>query len=320
MIRSLLAQAGGLRFPESPVKRGFIGPGDDCAQFDGWLCTLDMSVEGSHFRLDWSSPEEAVEKCLLSNFSDINAMGGTSKLAFLGLCLNQAWSKEVRERVVAAFAQGLSSRGVALLGGDTVAGSNGAFSVTLLGTSEHAPLRRNAARPGQDIWLSGNLGRSAGGLYLLQQGVLHGKEAWEKELLCLHRVPEVPLDLGPRLAALPGIGACIDISDGLSSELNHLALQSGVCLRVEEALLPVASSVLELCQSYKLSPRPLVLNGGEEYSLLFTCDRSESIILSSLLCKGELHRIGSVVPGQGVELLNADGKLEILKAGAWSHL
>jgi thiamine-monophosphate kinase len=319
LVKSLLERSGNLPFPVAPRERGWIGPGDDCAQFDGWLATLDMSVEGTHFRLDWSSPEEAVEKCLLSNFSDVNAMGGTSRLALLGLCVNKSWSAEVRDRVARAFAEGCARRNVLLIGGDTVAGESGCFSVTVLGTTEHRPLRRSAARAGQDLYVSGALGRSAAGLWLLQNGNV-AAGPWAQELLAAHRVPRVPLDLGPRLAALPGMGACVDVSDGLSSELHHLALQSGVRLQVDEMLLPVAGAVREFCAYSSLPERQFVLHGGEEYALLFACDPKESVILGSLPCEGGLHRIGTVLPGQGVELISLDGRVENLEAGAWSHL
>lgn len=319
LVSSLLAQAGNPPRPLPPLQRGWLGPGDDCAQFDGWLATLDMSVEGTHFRMDWSTPEEAVEKCLLSNFSDVNAMGGVSKIVFLGLCLNKHWPALLRERVAAAFATGCKRRGVALMGGDTVTGEVASFAVTVLGTCSGSPLLRSAARAGQDIYLSGLLGRSAGGLWLLSQGDLETAD-WAKELLSVHRVPEVPLDLGPQIAKIPGVGACMDLSDGLSSELHHIALQSGVSLCIDENLLPVAPAVRALCQARGLDARPFYLHGGEEYNLLLTCDPVESVILSPLLQGGVLHKIGSVFPGDGVEIRTADGRLESLQAGAWSHL
>lgn len=300
-------------------RRLWLGAGDDCAQFDGWLTTLDMSVEGTHFRLDWSSPEEAVAKCLLSNFSDIEAMGGTPRLALLGLCLSRDWSSEVRLRVADAFARGFAERGVALLGGDTVVGDQGAFSVTLLGTPGERRLLRSGARVGDDLYVAGSLGRSAAGLWLLSHHDA-GESPWADELLRIHKVPEVAHGLGARLAAIPGMGACIDLSDGLSSELHHLALSSGVRMRIEENMIPVAPAVRAFCAARSLTERSFWLHGGEEYRLLFSCAPTERIILSTLLQEGGLHRIGAVLPGDGVELLTADGRLETIEAGAWSHL
>lgn len=300
-------------------RRAWLSAGDDCAQFDGWLSTLDMSVEGTHFRLDWSTPEEAVAKCLLSNLSDIEAMGGTPRIAFLGLCLSRAWSPDVRVRVADAFARGFAEHGVALLGGDTVVADQGAFSVTLLGTPGERRLLRSGVRVGDDIYVAGTLGRSAAGLWLLAHGDA-GEAPWATELLRVHKVPEVAHGLGARLAAIPGMGGCIDVSDGLSSELHHLALSSGVRLRIDESAIPVAPAVRAFCAARSLTERSFWLHGGEEYRLLFSCAPTERIILSTLLQEGGLHRIGAVLPGDGVELLTADGRLETIEAGAWSHL
>ena len=79
-IQTLLKDAAGFK-KEPPATRGWLGVGDDCAQFDGWLVTKDLSVENTHFRLDWSTPEQAVEKHIVSNVSDISAMGGIPRFA-----------------------------------------------------------------------------------------------------------------------------------------------------------------------------------------------------------------------------------------------
>lgn len=319
LIQGLLNAADGVALPQPPTQRRWLGPGDDCAQFDGWLATLDMSVEGTHFRMDWSSPEQIVQKCLLSNFSDINAMGGVSRLAFLGLCFNRKWPQELKTRVAQAFADGCRSQGVQIMGGDTVTGETACFSVTVLGTSDHAPLVRSAARPGQDIYVAGVLGDSAAGLWLFQnESPL--KNTWALELMRAHQVPNPPLTVGPVLAALPGIGACMDLSDGLSSELHHLALQSQVCLRIEQSAIPLSAALTSFCHHFEMDSMPFWLNGGEDYGLLFTCDSKERVILQSLIQGGVLHRIGTVLPGQGVELLTVNGNLVSIPAAAWSHL
>lgn len=319
LIQGLLNTSAGVPQPQAPSQRRWLGPGDDCAQFDGWLATLDMSVEGTHFRMDWSTPEQAVQKCLLSNFSDINAMGGVPRLALLGLCLNRHWAPDMHTRVAQAFAEGCKSQGVQLIGGDTVTGEKACFSVTVLGTSDHAPLVRSAARPGQDIYVAGVLGDSAAGLWLLQNDCPL-KAPWVLELMAAHRVPTPPLSVGPQIAALPGIGACLDLSDGFSSELHHMAQQSQVCLRIDESSIPLSSALTSFCHHFEMDSRPFWLNGGEDYGLLFTCDSQERVILQSLTQGGVLHRIGTVLPGQGVELLTVNGKIVSIPAAAWSHL
>ena len=136
---------------ESPAYRSWLSAGDDCAIFDGWLATKDLSVENTHFRLDWSSPEQAVEKHIVSNVSDISSMGGRPKIALFGLCVNKKWDENTRERIAKAVSQGFARRGVTLIGGDTVVGDVGMFSTTLLGTTDsEISLLRNDAKPGAE--------------------------------------------------------------------------------------------------------------------------------------------------------------------------
>ena len=94
----------------APEFRDWLPVGDDAAEFDGWLATKDLSVEGTHFRLDWSTPEQAVEKHIVSNVSDISAMGGRPRLALFGLCVGKNWSEDTVRRVSAAVAEGFAKR------------------------------------------------------------------------------------------------------------------------------------------------------------------------------------------------------------------
>lgn len=111
----------------SPKHRFWLDAGDDAAGVDGWLITKDLSVENTHFRLDFSTIEEAVEKHIVSNVSDISSMGGIPMIAFLGLGLNRHWNESQREALIFAFQKGFESRGIRLLGGDTVVGDVGFF-------------------------------------------------------------------------------------------------------------------------------------------------------------------------------------------------
>ena len=105
-VNKILENVAPLR-AESPAYRSWLSAGDDCAIFDGWLATKDLSVENTHFRLDWSSPEQAVEKHIVSNVSDISSMGGRPKIALFGLCVNKKWDENTRDRIAKAVSQGL---------------------------------------------------------------------------------------------------------------------------------------------------------------------------------------------------------------------
>ena len=260
----------------APEFRDWLPVGDDAAEFDGWLATKDLSVEGTHFRLDWSTPEQAVEKHIVSNISDISAMGGRPRLALFGLCVGKNWSEDTVRRVSAAVAEGFAKRNIALIGGDTVSGDVGMFSTTLVG-EQVAPTRllRSGARAGDRLFVSGTLGRSAAGLWLLQNRPAGFEEF--QDLIQYHLSPSIREDLGARLASTDVCHGALDISDGLSSELNHLALSSAVSLEVEANRIPVDPRVSEMCSRYGLNPMDFVMDGGEEYVLLFTVSAKNDI-------------------------------------------
>ena len=304
---------------ESPVHRSWLNAGDDCAIFDGWLATKDLSVENTHFRLDWSSPEQAVEKHIVSNVSDVSSMGGLPKIALFGLCVNKNWSEETRNRIAKAVAQGFERRGITLIGGDTVVGDVGMFSTTLLGTTDgKISLLRSAAKPGDHVFVAGTLGKSDAGLWILMN---HPEEAKRfPRLVEYHLAPKICEDAGAQLVKQGVRGACMDISDGLSSEVNHLALSSGVSIEIDEQKLPVDPDVLEMCEYFGLSPLHFALNGGEEYELLFTSNLTKSIYLEGVSQNGTVHDIGLVSCGSGVCLKRQDGVKALLNAQAWSHL
>ena len=306
---------------EAPQHRGWLGVGDDCAQFDGWLVTKDLSVEGTHFRLDWSTPEQAVEKHIVSNVSDINSMGGKPRLAVLGLCINKNWSEETRTRVQAALSQGFAKRGIALIGGDTVSGDVGMFSTTLLGTLDgERPLLRSAVKPGDSLYVNGTLGKSDAGLWLL----MNHPEAKNEfpTLVEYHLAPKIHEQAGAELLRLGALGACMDISDGLSSELNHLALSSNVNVQIDEKKLPIDPEVLRLCEKYGQNPLNFALNGGEEYHLLFANSCPESIFKENTQL-GEVCKIGIAAEksaGDPVNMLCKNGEILPVQPRAWSHL
>ena len=301
----------------APEFRDWLPVGDDAAEFDGWLATKDLSVEGTHFRLDWSTPEQAVEKHIVSNISDISAMGGRPRLALFGLCVGKNWSEDTVRRVSAAVAEGFAKRNIALIGGDTVSGEVGMFSTTLIGEQvSKTRLLRSGARAGDRLFVSGTLGRSAAGLWLLQNRPAGFEEF--QDLIQYHLSPSIREDLGARLASTGVCHGALDISDGLSSELNHLALSSAVSLEVDADRIPVDPRVSEMCSRYGLNPMDFVMDGGEEYVLLFTVSAKNDIFSVKGFPDG-VYEIGTVQEGTGVYMLE-EGKKKIVKAQAWSHL
>lgn len=322
-------------FDESHFSSAGDGLGDDAYLHrvggETWAVTTDASVEGIHYRLDWTDPAGALEKALLSNLSDVNAMGGRASLVFFTLGARADWAEKDISRLGEALRALEARHGFRVAGGDTVrmpapggppsaSGSPAAsfFSFTVMGPVRGRPLLRSNARPGHGIYVSGPLGASAAGLGLLRGGLRPGDRAELGEFFRAHLRPSPPLELGPLLASFPGPVAAIDLSDGLSSELWHLSRQSGCRMRVEWGKLPYGGGLERALEGPPGAWRDWVLHGGEEYQLLFTGDFGDGE-LRALSALAPVARIGSVSEGEGVALADAAGSETELAPGGWSH-
>lgn len=291
-----------------PTPGAELGVGDDCALLRPTPgCELavstDLLVEGRHF-LAGTDAQRLGHKCLAVNLSDLAAMGATPRWAMLGVALpaaDEAW--------IAAFARGffaLADRhGVELVGGDTTRGPL-VVSVTIFGELPAGrALRRDGARAGDDVWVSGATGEAALALAHLQ-----GRTAVAPALLphCLDRL-EQP---APRLAlgtALRGIAhSAIDVSDGLLADLGHILERSGVGAELALPLLPRAPA-LQACPDAQLA-RDCLLAGGDDYELVFTApvaQRAAIVVLADETGLA-LTRIGRIVAGGELRLLDANGQ------------
>lgn len=311
-------------FDASHFSQDGQGLGDDAflmrAGGETWAVSTDSSVEGIHYRTDWSSLEMALEKALLSNLSDINAMGGRTAFILFNLGAIKAWDETQIVRLRETLRKLELSHGFRIVGGDTVTKeSESFFTFTVLGRILGKPLLRSNARPGQRIYVSNRLGDSAAGLALLQQGLnARANPAWGGYFQA-HLLPVPPLSLGPCLSELAGPVAAIDISDGLSSELWHLSRQSGCSMQVEWSKLNYDPGLVQLPGGDAW--KDWVLHGGEGYQLLFTGNFTEAELkrIHSAVGPESVQEIGLVGEGQGVTILDQSGTIKELVAKGWSH-
>jgi thiamine-monophosphate kinase len=231
-----------------------LGIGDDCAIVrprgapEDWLYTTDMLIEGTHFLREKHGAADVGWKALARGLSDIAAMGGQARFCLLSLAV-ASW---VDSRWLNGFYGGLLAlagrSGVALIGGDLARAERVMCDIVVVGTVPRGKaLRRDGARPGDAIYVSGALGGSALGL-----ATGRGK-AWVR-----HKRPQPRLALGRFLRARLGATAAMDLSDGLSLDLHRLCAASG--LRAEISPPPV----------YRGASLEQALHGGEDYELLFT--------------------------------------------------
>lgn len=303
LIARLAARLG------KPLIPGAIGIGHDCAALpDGngfLLLKCDAAVENRHFIRGLLPPEDIGWRIATANVSDIAASGGRPTAALVSLGVPAAVPEPELERIYDGLAEAARSYGFDVLGGNVSGASELFIDVFMVGRAKRF-LPRSGAEPGDLVVVSGTLGDSAAGLEALKRG---GGAALEQPLVRRHRRPRARLDLSQTLGRIAH--ACTDISDGLSSELNHLAEASGMCLSIERDRIPLSEELRRHAADAGRDPVDYALSGGEDYELLFTVPRGA---LSALGGAGT-RILGEVTAGKGVLL---DG--QPLKATGWDHL
>jgi thiamine-monophosphate kinase len=298
------------------------GIGDDCAVLRlppgrESLVTTDFSLEGIHFGRDWEPPESVGHRCLARGLSDIAAMGGGPVAAFLSLALPrnlpQAWVGKFLRGLI-----GLAGRfGVTLAGGDTAESPNGILAdIVVVGTVPAGKaILRSGARPGDRIYVSGELGGSAAALQQMKSRQMKKKP--KRELnpaeYPRHFFPEPRIELGRILREEGLASAMIDTSDGLSTDLAHICEESGVGAEVEAEAIPRA----------RVGKPPhevdfeLALHGGEDYELLFTALRNRT--LPSQIAGVPITEIGRITRTRKLVLRNRHGVAHKLHPRGWEH-
>ncbi|HOA93847.1 MAG TPA: thiamine-phosphate kinase [Quisquiliibacterium sp.] len=316
------APGGGLRefdlirryFDRGPTRRAALGIGDDCALLAPAAgCDLavstDMLVAGTHFFED-VDPEALGHKALAVNLSDLAAMGARPLAFTLALALPRA-----DESWLGAFSRGLFAladrHGCELVGGDTTRGPLN-VCITVFGEVPHgAALRRDHAEPGDDLWLSGCTGEAAHALRCRLQG--RPLAAGDPAQLRLDR-PEPRVALGLFLRHLAR--AAIDVSDGLLGDLAHVCRRSRVGAEIDAASVPMPAALRALPPGDALR---LALAGGDDYELLFTAAPENRAALAACALPHGLTRIGRIVPGEDVRVLDARGARIDIDVGGYEH-
>jgi thiamine-monophosphate kinase len=262
------------------------------------LVTTDFSIEGIHFRRDWQSAECIGHRCLARGLSDIAAMGGRPIAAFLSLALPKAVHQKWVDRFLDGFLDLARKFKVGLEGGDTSESPSGVLAdVMVLGSVPRGrALLRSGARPGDRIYVTGELGQSAASVRALTSGKVKKSDIR----------PEPRITVGEWLRMHRFASAAIDLSDGLSTDLSHICESSGVGAVIEGNAIPV----------HPESSRELALHGGEDYELLFTAEKSKRV--PGKIAGVKVTHIGEIVKGRSMHVVT-DGRRLPLQARGWQH-
>ena len=278
-----------------------VGIGDDCAVLRvptgcEMIVTTDFSLEGRHFRRDWHSPQSAGHRCLARGLSDIAAMGGKPLAAFLSVGLPKDLDINWLDGFMEGFGTLAERFGVELAGGDTseASGEEILADVMVVGAVRRGKsLLRSGAKAGDGIYVSGTLGGSAVELEEMRIGR-------ERRKCGPQSYPEPRVAVGLTLARRGIATSCMDLSDGLSTDLRHLCEASGVGAELESAVIPLGAG----------ASMEKALHGGEDYELLFTARDKVPTRIAAV----PITRIGTVVAGEGVRLDGVE-----LRVGGWEH-
>ena len=318
----------------SSAKSVVAGIGDDAAVFSNTagketVITADLLVEDVDFRRTTTPPYLLGHKALAVSLSDIAAMGSRPLWSLISIGVPEdVWDTDFVERLYDGWLELANRYGVQLIGGDTSRANESIVidSIVAGECSAGMAVMRSGASPGDQIFVTGSLGAAAAGLRLIERGAhlaeqnLADEDSQKLDHVLLRQLrPDPRVGWGIVLGEERLATSMIDLSDGLSSDLNHLCAASNVGALIDSALLPVDERVTELCGRRALDPLQLALHGGEDFELLFTV-KSENVARLPRRVDGvEIKRIGTIQPAsEGVKIAEGSRTWK-LEPGGWKH-
>lgn len=304
------------------------GIGDDAAAFktdadEITLVTTDLLVERVHFLRNATSGYNLGYKSLAVNLSDIAAMGGTAKEAFISIAIPENCSINFLDDFYKGIKNLAAEFDVNLLGGDTTRSKEDlVINICVVGSvPEDEILFRDSAQPGDIIFSTGFLGDSRAGLHLIVNNISTGFKEM-KVLKEAHFIPKIYLREGRFLAQQGSVHAAIDVSDGLSSDLGHILEESNVGALLYAEKTPISQNLKRFCVKFKFDPVEYALTGGEDYTLLCTvspdvADKVEQNYFKEFNLP--LYAIGEISGSGKFELIYPDGQIRQVKPSGWDH-
>lgn len=306
--------------------------GDDAAVLktkQHQVVTTDLLVEGVHFDLAYTPLQHLGYKAVMVNLSDVYAMNAEAKQITVSIACSNRFPVEALEEIYSGIHKACKVYNVDLIGGDTTSSTRGlVISVTAIGEADkHDITYRNGAKPNDLLVVSGDLGGAFLGLKVLERENEVFKVNPQSQpdlseytyLIERQLKPEARKDIQGILKKLEvQPTAMIDISDGLSSELMHLCKQSKVGANLFEDKLPLDPKLISTCEEFELDSTTVVLNGGEDYELLFAIDQKD---YDKIKGNPNLTVIGHFAEAkEGIHLITRANTKIPMKARGWQAM
>ena len=297
--------------------RTVLGIGDDCAVMSRpqgpLLFTIDSIVEKVHFDLRWGTPEALGARALAVNLSDIAAMGGRPTACVVNLGVRENITAQTLERIYSGLRDAAREVSTDIVGGNITRARELSITIALIGEAGSGVMRRDAARVGDEIYVTGTLGDAALGWRILA-GKLKAKKnrAATKYLAERFLSPHARLYAGQRLAMLRPTPAAIDVSDGLMQDLGHILERSGVGAEIDASRIPISPAYRALMGDDLRH----ALTGGEDYELIFCMKPGHSEAELSRRLRVGVRRIGKIVRGKRLNVIGASAPI----VAGWDQL
>ena len=285
-----------------------LGIGDDCAVINvssDKLCliTTDMLVDGTHFDLKKCTVQDVGRKAIACSISDVAAMGCQATVAVVSICFPNHTTERFAKELYKGIWDIADKYNIEIVGGDIISSCSPlCINVTMLGRDDGLkPIRRSGAKVGDMILVTGTLG-----------GSLLGKH------LCFEPRLKEGLILNKNFT----IHAMIDISDGLTADLNHILEEGCVGAVLYESQIPISEAALKLSKKTNNTPLYHALSDGEDYELLVVLSKNpaKKVIESPLFERGMIRCIGEIINGHGIRMKYSDGSIRRIKPQGYEHL
>jgi len=305
-----------------------LGIGDDAASFlpdagHELLITCDCMVEGRHFLSEHFDPLNLGRRAMVSNISDIGAMGGSPLYALVSLGLKSQTLVSDVEAMYRGFLLELNPFGASIIGGNMTKSEHVLFvDITLIGQSKKGRIvRRSTAKIGDAVLTTGYPGESAAGLSILKANP--EKDLSEHPLVQAFNCPSHRAREGEAIAQSGHATAMIDTSDGFLGDLGHICQESGVGAIIALEKLPVREEFRQFAAQLGRDPYELLLQASDDYELIITCPlenvakvRSAVATLSDI----PVNEVGKIVDAsEGIKLIHPDGSQRIVSPLGWDH-